>query len=1134
MSKTTPSIFLPPEETRLVTICAHVDHGKTTLADNLIESNGIISERLAGTLRYLDFMEEEQRRGITMRASAIGLRHQYVPPPGVANKKHHHHQQQQQQQQQHSTVSIIVHLLDSPGHTDFSTEVSSSLQCCDGCLLVVDAVEGMCARTHQVVREAYSHQLVPILVINKVDRLCTNLCLTPTEAYLRLRSLLESVNAACAAVLLSKRAEEPEQNEEPGNNNSQSNNKSTKGDSEREENEELRWTFDPQRGNVIFASALFGWGFSVPALARSLFRNKTLPIKPVMLKQYLFGDFYFKPDEEACTGKIMKWKGGDQHQHQQQQPPPLFAEYGLQPLWDVYEGVASAAVVAGLGSSLFADGRIGDSHQQKKGSSSDGIKIQATMPGMDEVLRAIQIGSTATVNGNSFVIQTSDQLQQILTRTGSSSSEEGALRSLLRRFRPLSDCVLSSVYEVCPSPIEAAEHIRPRALALAKPSFDETIARSQEEGFERIQRSIQTCDTSDEAPTTAYVCKFMAADRSQIRDPAHVENESESSTVILGLVRVLCGRLRTGDSYHVMGPKHRFGEIKTMAKSRPVKLFLLMGSSFVLVNEVPAGHLCAVQNLEDFQYKTATLCDSPYGMPLRGFNDTGIHPLVKVNVETVDPADTPWLEKGLVKLSLADASVEVTATAKGERILACLGELHLEQSLLDLQKVYCDKEVELRISEPIVEFGETTAWFGDNEMDFSGFLSDSSKKTPPLRQLSIPPYNEEEGIENTDRGRCRSIVSGRVGAISLRAVPLDPIIFESMKQQKTIQGSETALEQLKNALGLPKDWPIQQFLASLGESIVSVDHSGNAMVVSSALQTGKTVVGVQGEEIFVNRNLAIVNEESDASVTNGEVEFHALQNKIRDTGFAAPNCGDGPAQSPLDAAALQVWEGEMRGSLVAGFQMAMRHGPICEEPVRHVLIVLEGLELALKEDATAQSGYKTASSLSGGMVAAALRIGIRSALLSRPARLVESHLKLTLNSSLTGLGPLYQVLSRRRGKVLEDSMVDGTDLLLIEATIPHAESFGLAPELFRMSSGEVTAPELIFSHWEILDQDPFWIPSTLEEREDFGEILQSGDVSTGLDNTALKYIRKVRERKGLLVDSSRTVVAAEKQRTIKR
>lgn len=147
---------------------------------------------------------------------------------------------------------------------------------------------------------------------------------------------------------------------------------------------------------------------------------------------------------------------------------------------------------------------------------------------------------------------------------------------------------------------------------------------------------------------------------------------------------------------------------------------------------------------------------------------------------------------------------------------------------------------------------------------------------------------------------------------------------------------------------------------------------------------------------------------------------------------------------------------------------------------------------------------------------------------------MESHLRLTLHSSLAGIGSLYTVLSKRRGKVLEDSMVEGTDLLMITATIPHAESFGLAPELFRQSSGEVTAPELIFSHWERLDQDPFWIPTSLEEREDFGEISQNGDVSTGMDNTALKYIRKVRERKGLLVDSSRTVVAAEKQRTMKR
>jgi ribosome assembly protein 1 len=113
-------------------------------------------------------------------------------------------------------------------------------------------------------------------------------------------------------------------------------------------------------------------------------------------------------------------------------------------------------------------------------------------------------------------------------------------------------------------------------------------------------------------------------------------------------------------------------------------------------------------------------------------------------------------------------------------------------------------------------------------------------------------------------------------------------------------------------------------------------------------------------------------------------------------------------------------------------------------------------------------------------------------------------------------------------------MVDGADLLMITALIPQAEAFGLAPELYSNTSGEVTAPELNFSHWDRLDVDPFWIPTSLEEREDFGELQVAGDMSTGLDNTALKYIRKVREQKGLTTDSARTVLNAEKQRTLKR
>jgi ribosome assembly protein 1 len=311
----------PPESTRLVTIIAHVDHGKTTLADNLIESNGIISERLAGTLRYLDSDAEEQRRGITMRASAIGLKHTYFPPKSAA---------------QADPKNMVIHLIDSPGHVDFSAEVTSSLLLCDSAILVVDAVEGLCARTHSLLREAYLHQLVPVLVINKVDRLCMDLGLDVSEAYVRIRELIESMNAVCASMLNSAALE----NEDIDATHTVGENKGKANNVESKEDEESVWNFDPIKGNVVFASALHGWGFTIPTLARSLFKTKTIPIKPPLLRQYLFGDYKYKEE----TNKVLKWKQGQGSGGGE----PMFAEFALAPLWEIYEGVSQAATSIGL------------------------------------------------------------------------------------------------------------------------------------------------------------------------------------------------------------------------------------------------------------------------------------------------------------------------------------------------------------------------------------------------------------------------------------------------------------------------------------------------------------------------------------------------------------------------------------------------------------------------------------------------------------------------------------------------------------------------------------------------------------------------------------------------------------------
>ena len=107
-------------------ILAHVDHGKTTLSDSLVCSNGLFSQKLAGKLRFLDSTEEEQKRGITMQSSAISLLYRHKQPNA----------------QNIEERAYLMNLIDSPGHIDFSSDVSTATRLCDGALILVDVLEG--------------------------------------------------------------------------------------------------------------------------------------------------------------------------------------------------------------------------------------------------------------------------------------------------------------------------------------------------------------------------------------------------------------------------------------------------------------------------------------------------------------------------------------------------------------------------------------------------------------------------------------------------------------------------------------------------------------------------------------------------------------------------------------------------------------------------------------------------------------------------------------------------------------------------------------------------------------------------------------------------------------------------------
>ena len=203
-----------PENIRNIAIAAHVDHGKTTLTDNLLAGAGMISDDTAGQQLAMDTEEDEQERGITIDAANVSMTHEY------------------------EDTNHLINLIDTPGHVDFGGDVTRAMRAVDGALVVVDAVEGAMPQTETVLRQALREGVKPALFINKVDRLISELQEGPQEMQQRLTAVIRDVNE-----LIRGMTEEMDDIDD--------------------------WTVSVEDGTVGFGSALYKWGVSMPSMQRT-------------------------------------------------------------------------------------------------------------------------------------------------------------------------------------------------------------------------------------------------------------------------------------------------------------------------------------------------------------------------------------------------------------------------------------------------------------------------------------------------------------------------------------------------------------------------------------------------------------------------------------------------------------------------------------------------------------------------------------------------------------------------------------------------------------------------------------------------------------------------------------------------
>ncbi|KAL5964746.1 Elongation factor-like GTPase 1 [Taenia solium] len=551
--------------------------GKTSLADALLATNGIISFRQAGELRFMDSLEAEQVRGITMKSSAVALFYnptlklgRHISPQTAADDPN----------------SYLVNLIDSPGHVDFASDVSTAVRLCDCAMIVVDVAEGVCPQTRAVLRQAWNERLTLILVLNKIDRLFLQLGLSPIQVYDRIMRVLEQVNSVLAEMFAADVMQQSHGRKVDGGSVGQSTEGTYTWSTGLEATDDSHVYFSPDRANVLFTSAVDGWGFRISDFADFWAERMNLPKKGLL--KALWGDYYFTSSSDGGPFRVKPHARAKNKK-------PVFVQLIVDHLHHIYKTI------------LVDDNRDMASHIAER----LGVKLESRL-----------------------------HQQNVDNRT--------LVRSILSIWQPLGPAIFRTIVDTCPSPLAAISRERAWYMLFGEPlaakfSGDTTTTDSGDNAVQSILRDVmrscgndgteedyeedgsavfpaidalEACSSNADAPVIIFVSKVFWVDKlknafstivfpkdtpksvpppksvqfssvprlaASSRIVVHHDNAETaikgstvsplSDTEFVALSRIYSGRVKVGQRLFVLGPKFDGSNIpKCLLDANPADL----------------------------------------------------------------------------------------------------------------------------------------------------------------------------------------------------------------------------------------------------------------------------------------------------------------------------------------------------------------------------------------------------------------------------------------------------------------------------------------------------------------------------------------------------------------------------------